>query len=517
MALVERERETTVLRNSLINCVHGEGAAVLVTGGVGSGKTALLRNLARQVRQTGALLLGAIGSPTERNREFGLLDQLLRHASRPGEVRSRPCRPDESGDVAPVHDLCSTLLDWAGDRPLVITVDDIQFADAASLEVLLALHRRIGPRRVLLIFTVWTGLPHERLEAQAELSRSPQFHYIRLPMLSISGVAALLAQCTGTAVTGAQAAAGHHITGGNPLLVRALAEDNMRLTDHRELHTGAAFGRAVSTCLLRSDSRLVGVARGCAVLEGPASPDLVARVVGLDRRRVASCMDLLMAGGLLLHHDFRSEATRTAVLDCMPAAERVRLRWRAAEVLYRAGAGAHDVAKHVLAAGRPAAGWQHDMLREAAEHALAGGDSATATEFLELSWRTDQDVRRRTQLVPLLAQALWRADPAAAVRYLLRRELCSPIEVTKGSISVLTAAERRVATLAARGCTNSEIADRLQITISTVEQHLTKTYRKLKVTRRTELLAVLPAAPLGQSEPVELHSAASVRADRKPA
>nr|BFE84804.1 hypothetical protein GCM10020093_074050 [Planobispora longispora] len=52
---------------------------------------------------------------------------------------------------------------------------------------------------------------------------------------------------------------------------------------------------------------------------------------------------------------------------------------------------------------------------------------------------------------------------------------------------VLSAAERRVATLAAMGYTNAEIAAKLCIAVSTVEQHLTRTYRKLEIGRREEL------------------------------
>jgi DNA-binding CsgD family transcriptional regulator len=51
----------------------------------------------------------------------------------------------------------------------------------------------------------------------------------------------------------------------------------------------------------------------------------------------------------------------------------------------------------------------------------------------------------------------------------------------------LSEAERRVAALAAHGYTNREIAERLYVTVSTVEQHLTHVYRKLNVTRRTDL------------------------------
>jgi DNA-binding CsgD family transcriptional regulator len=55
----------------------------------------------------------------------------------------------------------------------------------------------------------------------------------------------------------------------------------------------------------------------------------------------------------------------------------------------------------------------------------------------------------------------------------------------------LSEAERRVAMLAAEGNTNREIARKLFITTSTVEQHLTRVYRKLKITRRSDLPAAL--------------------------
>ncbi|MCK9893425.1 LuxR family transcriptional regulator [Frankia sp. AgB32] len=55
----------------------------------------------------------------------------------------------------------------------------------------------------------------------------------------------------------------------------------------------------------------------------------------------------------------------------------------------------------------------------------------------------------------------------------------------------LSSAERRVATLAARGSTNEQIARKLFITVSTVEQHLTRAYRKLGIRRRTQLSACL--------------------------
>ncbi|WP_286014700.1 helix-turn-helix transcriptional regulator [Streptomyces sp. ATCC 21386] len=61
----------------------------------------------------------------------------------------------------------------------------------------------------------------------------------------------------------------------------------------------------------------------------------------------------------------------------------------------------------------------------------------------------------------------------------------------------LSAAERRVASLAALGNSNREIADQLCVTISTVEQHLTRVYRKLNVTRRADLPREFKALAVG--------------------
>jgi DNA-binding CsgD family transcriptional regulator len=65
--------------------------------------------------------------------------------------------------------------------------------------------------------------------------------------------------------------------------------------------------------------------------------------------------------------------------------------------------------------------------------------------------------------------------------------------------ALLTESERRVAELAAEGHSNREIADKLVVTVSTVEQHLTRCYRKLGVKRRTELMALLRRPPASES------------------
>ncbi|WP_157252976.1 helix-turn-helix transcriptional regulator [Nonomuraea typhae] len=65
-------------------------------------------------------------------------------------------------------------------------------------------------------------------------------------------------------------------------------------------------------------------------------------------------------------------------------------------------------------------------------------------------------------------------------------------EADSDACSLLTDAERRVAALAAQGYTNRRISEKLYLSVSTVEQHLTHVYRKLGISRRLDLPAHLP-------------------------
>jgi DNA-binding CsgD family transcriptional regulator len=69
-----------------------------------------------------------------------------------------------------------------------------------------------------------------------------------------------------------------------------------------------------------------------------------------------------------------------------------------------------------------------------------------------------------------------------------------PLRQCPDGTPVLSRAERRVAALAIKGNTNREISRKLYITVSTVEQHLTQVYRKLRVHSRAELADALGGA-----------------------
>jgi DNA-binding CsgD family transcriptional regulator len=153
----------------------------------------------------------------------------------------------------------------------------------------------------------------------------------------------------------------------------------------------------------------------------------------------------------------------------------------------------------LAAAGPP--GRRVPLLTEAVDLTEASGDRNEQVRVLTDLSRAHQAAGNRRRARLLLRQALHVANMCGLqplVRELL--SISGDLDGTMpadggtpgdGGIGSLTDSERRVASLAVLGYTNREIAMRLYITASTVEQHLTRVYRKLGVRRRKDLPADL--------------------------
>ncbi|MGW4690636.1 AAA family ATPase [Streptomyces sp. NPDC004244] len=161
----------------------------------------------------------------------------------------------------------------------------------------------------------------------------------------------------------------------------------------------------------------------------------------------------------------------------------------AAAVLAAARRGAHEEAAAWLRVPVPAAMFRsraglHYLLARGHYHQAVDRPRAALGDF-----HACRDLLVRWRLEPRGALD-WRTPADGALRALRGGQ-----EAGADPIAELTRAERRVAVLAADGCTNGAIAARLYVTTSTVEQHLTRIYRKLRVTSRTDLAALTAAHP----------------------
>jgi DNA-binding CsgD family transcriptional regulator len=135
------------------------------------------------------------------------------------------------------------------------------------------------------------------------------------------------------------------------------------------------------------------------------------------------------------------------------------------------------------------------LLRQAVDESEASGDQVELAHALADLSRVyqQQGDRQRARILVRRAYHIARRCGAETLR---RNLLLNPAEdqtgidnndPAPGGAKQLSDAERRVALLAAQGRTNREIADQLYVSVSTVEQHLTKVYRKLSVTKRSDL------------------------------
>src|SRR5215207_4427080 len=291
--LVERRRELDLLWDAFADSTGGRGRLVLISGGLASGRTELLHAFSEQVTEHGGLLLTATAGRAEQGLRMGVVSQLCHGPHVPPELLDRVSlltggsntgEPDAAAarqaDARSAHALCAMLLELAERRPVVIAVDDVQFADSASLEMLRYLRCRMRSAKLLMVLTEWERPHLTRPPLRAEVTRQPH-RRITLGPLSVAGVAELISRRLDTD-SGARLARGcYALGGGNPFLTNALIEDQARRPAPPspggvDMPTvGAAFREAVLDCLHRWDPEFMRVAGGTAVLGEHATEELV--------------------------------------------------------------------------------------------------------------------------------------------------------------------------------------------------------------------------------------------------
>ncbi|MBF6175892.1 helix-turn-helix transcriptional regulator [Nocardia blacklockiae] len=186
--------------------------------------------------------------------------------------------------------------------------------------------------------------------------------------------------------------------------------------------------------------------------------------------------------------------------------------WAAAHVRHLRGATRHSsgaTSLRLVAATSPPA-QRIGLLRKAVEIAGAGPDLlelATALADLAHAYHLigERDRARTASRRALRLAEQCGAEPLRARLAGTRGPNLHSVTATespRGALDTLSPSELKVARLAAAGCRNRDIARDLHITTSTVEQHLTRVYRKLGVARRTDLAVVLGGNEPARTEAV---------------
>jgi DNA-binding SARP family transcriptional activator/DNA-binding CsgD family transcriptional regulator len=413
--LVERERELNMLARLVREAEDGIGRVAMIEGPAGIGKSRLLTELRHHALAEGAHVLAARASVFEREYSFGLARQLFEGmvsdprererllagsaaASRaiftmPDEPEPDPEGPAVDASFAILHALFWLTLNVASDRPLVLALDDLQWADRASLRYVAYLVRRLEGVPILVAATVRSGEPATDPTLLDEIAHDPMAVSVRPGPLSMHAVTELIRARLGGDAEDAFCVACHTATNGNPLLVgqliSALDADHVRPTAAnaevvRDIGP-RAVGRSVLLRLARLPGEAVKVARAVAVLGENAELPAIAALSGLDEVQVGLATGALARAEILRREPpigFAHPLIHEAVYRELPPGERELEHARAAKVLADLGASPEQVSAHLLSMPRRADPWAASVLRDAGRAALRRGSADSAIAYL---------------------------------------------------------------------------------------------------------------------------------------
>jgi DNA-binding CsgD family transcriptional regulator len=411
--VLDRDAELEAIEVSLANAGAGQGRLLLIEGPAGMGKSHMLARGRQMAGRAGVAVLGARGSEFEREVPFGVALELFGPSlqSAGPEERRRLFRgaaelaaPLFSGTPAPdeateppssfpvVHGLYWLLANLAERQPLLVTIDDLHWADPSSLRFVHYLAERLDGLRVALV----VGLRPEDVAAGgrvlARLRALPQARTLQLQPLSAPATASV----TRRSFPGAEdefCRAVRDVSGGNPFLVREI----LSTADLLGLPPTAGSAGRVRRLAPESVVRQTGVrisqlrpeaetlAQAAAVLGPDAHLRHVARLAKLDSHTAAdSVHDLIEAGILRAGEplDFAYPPVSEAVRSQIPPGARGALHAEAAAILADEDNRPERLAPHLVEAHATGNPEVVERLREAARRAVALGAPETAVRYL---------------------------------------------------------------------------------------------------------------------------------------
>ncbi|HEX5968797.1 MAG TPA: AAA family ATPase, partial [Intrasporangium sp.] len=358
MTLVERDTYLRTLDSYLDEAAAGHGRLVFVSGEAGIGKSSLVHAFASGV--AGRVVPSVAycdGSATPS--PLAPLEELLPTLP-PG------LWPADATRQQIFANLLTALREAPHRQPRLIVVEDVHWADEATLDLLLHLARRIHTCRALLVVTY----RREELDAapglRELLGRSASAtgtRRIDVAPLSLAAVATMVEDQTRSGTSGQSLDAAHlyAITRGNAFFVTEVLSSG--LENVPELVRDAILAR-VAGLSLATQRALEVVALAGARAEADLLEELIAG--GLHPLGEA------LGRGLLVEVDefitFRHELARLAVMEQVPIGRRTDLHRRLLRALTARGADAARLAHHADAAG---------LSRSAVDHATVAGRHAS--------------------------------------------------------------------------------------------------------------------------------------------
>lgn len=409
--LLERDSQLAAAEALLEAAIGGVGGVLVVEASPGLGKTSLLGVMTENARRRGFGTLVARGSEFEREFAFGVVRQLLERpvSALPATERAAVLsgaaglaagvlglgdrQAPREGLDALFHGLYWLVAALAERCPVMVCVDDAQWADQESANWLLYLSRRVEGLPAVL--AVSARPPSDTLGTSplAALAADPRVCCISLPPLTTQAASTLVRARLGVGADEEFCRACHAAAAGNPFVLNELVAD----LEARGVEPVAAtaddvaalapekVARSVLARIGRLSPHAAELATAAAILREGALLRDAAELADLSISDATVAADELVGADILggiRPLQFIHPLVRGAIYTATPPGQRASAHARAADVLSATGAPIEDVAGHLLRAepaGRPEV---VARLRAAAADATARGAAAVSAGYL---------------------------------------------------------------------------------------------------------------------------------------
>ncbi|MFC4589581.1 AAA family ATPase [Sphaerisporangium corydalis] len=440
--VLHRDIELAAIQEAISHVYAGKPSVLVILGPRGIGKTTLLHAALARKPDIGAILM-ARGHSDEHDYPFGVVRQLfdpLMGGSGNGVPPATPGSLVLPGQVYENHggglvapDLLQSLYRstrsiTTGSQPLIIAIDDADYADPQSAQWCSYIARRLDDLPVIMILTVDSQGRGGR-EIVREIAALPYARLLRPAPLCATCAGRLLEGAMGTAVDADVAAASHRLTQGNPLLLHQMAgqllaagvsPEKTELT--RVLEIGAvSLTETVLRWLADHDPASVDLLQSLAIVAPEDGLETAAMLSGFGQLVAEKAGGTLRAAGLLAGLPagrFAHEHIQRTILAGMDPAVRDGLHRRAASLLYRLGVPVERSARHLMSAGPTGDPWSVTVLREAAREAAAEHSWEPATRYLHRALAESGDPTTDLEVTAELGAVEMHRDLPASLRHL---------------------------------------------------------------------------------------------------
>ncbi|KGH45054.1 hypothetical protein IN07_18985 [Modestobacter caceresii] len=449
----------------------GRGRVVVVAGAPGSGKSRLLQEARALAADAGARVLAVSGDPDEHVIPHGpLLDavQAGPHPLLPPDVLAALPRGPEQGWWLR-NELQARLERLAMQQHVLVSVDDLQWCDHATLRVLRTLPPRLATEAVVWVVAVREGEVDPAVSATVRALTEAGADRVDLRPLDDEAVAQLAGDVLGATPDDDVLASAARADGHPLLLVELLRgwqdEHLVQLDAGRARLVDDVLPARLRDAVARRTERLSAPARELlqvgAVLGRQFPPDLLAAVLDRPPTAVLGPLQEVIAAGLLADAGeqigFRHDLIRESVAAGMPAGFARVLRRHAVDVLLARGAPTLQVATMLAESAAPGDLVAVEALRSAAatlaltSSPAAAGFSLRALELLP----ADSPLRPETAAESVLL--LWQCGRAVAAQELAATMLAGtlgvdPVAEAQVRLGLARFTTRYLATEAVRQC-----------------------------------------------------------------